>query len=38
MEILKVKENKDGSGIIECEFSNEEIQIFLNYAINSKLK
>jgi len=38
MEILEIKENKDGSCNVECEFTEEEIQELLSYAVNDILK
>ncbi len=38
MEILNIKENEDGSCILECEFSQDEVNILINYAVNHILK
>ena len=38
MEILETKDNSDGSCTLECEFTEEEVQILLNYAVNKILK
>lgn len=38
MEILKITENKDGTCDMECEFTQEEVELLLNYAVNNILK
>jgi len=38
MKVLKVHEPKDGFCTMECEFSEEEINIFVEYAVVDILK
>jgi hypothetical protein len=38
MDILNVIDQEDGSCIMECNFSEEEINFFLSYAVNDILK
>ncbi len=38
MEILEIKENKDGSATMEFKFTEEEVQLLLSYAVNNILK
>jgi len=38
MEILDIKDQDDGSCIMECNFSEIEVNFFLNYAVNDILK
>jgi len=38
MEIIKFDEEKDGSCIMECNFSEEEIKTLVSFAINKLLK
>ena len=33
MEVLNIKDKDDGSCELDCEFTDEEIKILLNYAI-----
>ena len=38
MEIIEITENEDGSSELHCEFTDKEIQILLNYAVNKILQ
>jgi len=38
MKIDELKELEDGSCELDCEFTEEEIKILLNYAVNNLLK
>ena len=38
MEVIKVIENKDGSATLDINFTEEEINIFVNYAVVDILK
>ena len=38
MEILKITEQDDGSCILDCLFTQEEVGYFLNYAVTNILK
>lgn len=38
MDILSVKDQEDGSCIMECSFSEKEVDFFLNYAVNDILR
>jgi len=38
MDILKVTDQPDGSCIMECSFSEKEVDFFLNYAVNDILR
>jgi len=38
MKILKLHEPKDGFCTMECEFSEDEINFFVEYAVNDILK
>jgi len=33
MNVLDIKENYDGSCKLDCEFTDEEVKLLLNYAI-----
>jgi len=38
MEILNIKDRDDGYCELDCEFTDEEIKILINYAVNNILK
>lgn len=38
MEILEIIENDDGSCTMECEFRDDEVNFFINYAVVDILK
>ena len=38
MKVLEIKDQPDGSCIMECEFTEKEVDFFLNYAVNDILK
>lgn len=38
MDILKTKEHKDGSATITFEFTEEEVELFVEYAVLDILK
>lgn len=38
MEIISIKENEDGSANVEMDVSEEEIKIFIQYAITDILE
>lgn len=38
MEILEIKENEDGSCDMECKFTEEEVNLLLNYAVVNILR
>lgn len=38
MKILKITENNNGTCTMECEFSQEELNILLSYAVTNILK
>jgi RNA polymerase-binding transcription factor DksA len=38
MDILSVKDQDDGSCIMECSFSEKEVDLLLNYAVNDILR
>lgn len=38
MKVIKVTDQPDGSCIMECEFTEHEVDFFLNYAVNDILR
>ena len=38
MKILKIRDQDDGSCIMDCEFTEAEVDFFLNYAVNDILR
>ena len=38
MKILKIRDQDDGSCIMDCEFTEGEVDFFLNYAVNDILR
>ena len=38
MEVIKITDNPDGSAEIECEFTEEEVQLLLEHAVNDILR
>lgn len=38
MEVVKVTENKDGSATLDLNLTEEEVSIFIGYAVNDILK
>jgi len=38
MEILDIKDEDDGSCIMDCNFDEREVDFFLNHAVNDILK
>jgi len=38
MEVIKITENEDGSATLDINFTEEEINIFVGYAVNDILK
>ena len=38
MEVIKVTENEDGGATLDINFTEEEINIFVSYAVNDILK
>ena len=38
MDILEIKDQEDGSAIVEANFTEEEINFFVEYAVNDILR
>ena len=38
MEILKITDQDDGSCVMDCEFTEKEVEFFLNHAVNDILR